>query len=144
MRSGFLWALLAAATPGAITGVEHSPKVAAADYSLRPLFHTPVGNLPGYAGDPNGMLYRADHEVYHLFWQCAPDELMKGGASWCHSVSVCILTSSASHTAERRLPLGLIASTAGVSAEAAAAAARLAPPACSRPPSLTVRRRATA
>ena len=59
-----------------------------ADYSLRPLFHTPVGNLPGYAGDPNGMLYRADHEVYHLFWQCAPDEEMAHGASWCHSVSV--------------------------------------------------------
>jgi hypothetical protein len=26
------------------------------DFSLRPLFHTPVGRTKGYAGDPNGMM----------------------------------------------------------------------------------------
>ena len=94
MRAACFWAL---ASPAAAAATNHHsiaepPAVGrsasqVADYSLRPLYHSPVGDLPGYAGDPNGMLYRADHELFHFFWQCSPDELMSKGASWCHSVS---------------------------------------------------------
>lgn len=33
------------------------PNASEPDFSLRPLFHTPVGRTTGYAGDPNGMMY---------------------------------------------------------------------------------------
>ena len=56
------------------------------DGTLHPLFHLPAGNQPGYTGDPNGIMYREDTGLFHLFWQCTP-ERSTSGDFWCHSVS---------------------------------------------------------
>lgn len=70
----------------AALGAAASGAIAPFDATLAPIFHTPVGKTPGYAGDPNGMLYRADHGIFHLFWQCDPDSQL-AGTKWCHAVS---------------------------------------------------------
>ena len=56
------------------------------DATLRPLFHLPAGNQPGYVGDPNGMMYREDTGLFHLMWQCDERSDVRGDF-WCHSVS---------------------------------------------------------
>ena len=48
------------------------------DGTLHPLFHLPAGNQPGYTGDPNGIMYREDTGLYHLFWQCTPERSTSG------------------------------------------------------------------
>ena len=50
---------LAAGAPLSIAQIVKSitaPNASHPDFSLRPLFHTPVGHTKGYAGDPNGMM----------------------------------------------------------------------------------------
>jgi hypothetical protein len=48
------------------------------DPRLRPIFHVPVGNPPGFVGDANGLVYRDG--VFHMMWQGA-------GSTWEHAVS---------------------------------------------------------
>ena len=48
------------------------------DPLLRPIFHVPTGNPPGFVGDANGLLYR--DKVFHMMWQGA-------GSTWEHAVS---------------------------------------------------------
>lgn len=56
------------------------------DMRLHPIFHLPVGKQPGYTGDPNGLMYREDTGLFHMFYQC--DELSDvRGDFWCHAVS---------------------------------------------------------
>lgn len=55
------------------------------DTRLQPIFHTPGVYAAGYCGDPNGLMFREDTQLYHLFWQCtSPPET---GMEWCHAVS---------------------------------------------------------
>lgn len=39
------------------------------DTRLQPIFHTPGAGSNGYAGDPNGLMYREDTGLFHFFWQ---------------------------------------------------------------------------
>ena len=48
------------------------------DPRLRPIFHVPTGNPPGFVGDANGLLYR--DKIYHQMWQGA-------ASTWEHAVS---------------------------------------------------------
>ena len=41
----------------------------------------------GYAGDPNGLMYRHDSGLYHFFWQHWPDWPSPPGVVWGHAVS---------------------------------------------------------
>ena len=43
------------------------------DARLQPIWHTPGAGAVGYAGDPNGLMYRHDSGLYHFFWQHWPD-----------------------------------------------------------------------
>ena len=54
--------------------------------TYQPIYHTPgVGSI-GYSGDPNGMMYRADTGLYHMFWQCKYDAYTSP-TYWCHGSS---------------------------------------------------------
>lgn len=61
------------------------------DPFLRPIYHTPADNPPGYVGDANGMMYRRvpwdastdENGIFHLFWQAQ----IKHGLWWGHAVS---------------------------------------------------------
>lgn len=59
------------------------------DMRIFPLFHGPFATFEtlGYAGDANGMMWRAnaDGGHFHLFWQCVTSP--RGALSWCHSAS---------------------------------------------------------
>lgn len=56
------------------------------DDTLRPIFHLPAGNQPGYVGDPNGLMYREDTGLFHAFYQCDESSDLHG-TFWCHAVS---------------------------------------------------------
>ncbi|GMH75745.1 hypothetical protein TL16_g06859 [Triparma laevis f. inornata] len=56
------------------------------DTTFQPIYHTPgIGSI-GYSGDPNGMMYRSDTQLYHMFWQCKYD-VYTSPTYWCHAVS---------------------------------------------------------
>ena len=58
----------------------------ALDSRLQPIFHTPGAGAVGYAGDPNGLMYRADTGKYHFFWQ-AWATWPVGCVRWGHAIS---------------------------------------------------------
>jgi sucrose-6-phosphate hydrolase SacC (GH32 family) len=74
---------LAAAACAAFVAVDAS---AAVDTRLQPIYHTPGAGSKGYAGDPNGLMYRTDTDLYHFFWQRAA-VWPGGGMTWGHATS---------------------------------------------------------
>jgi len=65
------------------------------DPALRPIFHVPADNAPGYVGDANGMMWRRvpwdrgddKQGLFHLFWQAE----FVHGLWWCEHCDACLL-----------------------------------------------------
>jgi len=57
------------------------------DTRLQPIYHTPGAGSVGYAGDPNGLVYRKDTGYYHFFWQRWKTWPSPPGVIWGHAIS---------------------------------------------------------
>ena len=57
------------------------------DTRLQPIFHTPGQFAVGFSGDPNGMFYSRDTDLYHFFWQCSEGFGDDWSIQWCHRTS---------------------------------------------------------
>eukprot|EP00948_MAST-09A_sp_MAST-9A-sp1_P003233 g3233.t1 len=63
------------------------PSKKTADPRLQPIYHTPGVGSNGYAGDPNGLMFREDTQLYHFFWQRIAPTWPGSQVRWGHAIS---------------------------------------------------------